>query len=254
MGQEEVLSLAQVPTAREAVGIARMRAAARITAGPMALVALLQSSAGDDWRGALEEDLGNLRAAHPRTFGGFPPEPAAYVQLWASFPGAWAALLRRHWRFLGDASAKIPAAEGAPGGSAPRLPGAEAHRCAEDGCAAAFGSSKALRAHVAAKHGHRREARFYTLDSRCPVCRCDFRTRLRAIEHLHRGAAICGLEWRRGALPRFPAQAVSEVDARDSTHRRTARRSGRDPLAGLPMLRQTHTAGVANVAAARGHG
>ena len=60
-----------------------------------------------------------------------------------------------------------------------------------DQCDAVCGKLRALRSHQMRAHQRRREARRYLLDSVCSVCKADFRSRPRVIQHLEVGAMPC---------------------------------------------------------------
>ena len=68
----------------------------------------------------------------------------------------------------------------------------------------------------------------------CPVCKADFRSRPRVVQHLEVGAQRCVLAWKSGAFEPFSDDAVAAADQQDCAH---SKREGRSHLAGPPMLR-----------------
>ena len=70
----------------------------------------------------------------------------------------------------------------------------------------------------------RREARRCVLDSICPVCKADFRSRPRVIQYLEVGAKRCVLAWKYGPLQLFSDDAVAAADQQDCAHRRQCKR------------------------------
>ena len=70
-----------------------------------------------------------------------------------------------------------------------------------DQCDAVYGKLRALRSHQMRAHQRRREARWYVLDSICPVW-----SRPRFIQHLEMGAKRCTLAWKYGGLHRSKRQ------------------------------------------------
>ena len=103
-------------------------------------------------------------------------------------------------------------------------------------CPRVLGSRKALEMHCRRAHGRRCPAKFFVLDSVCPVCRADFVTRPRAIGHLMRGALGCALQWRLGALPACSIEQVQAADEADKKAKREARRKGGVPGIGIPYI------------------
>ena len=77
---------------------------------------------------------------------------------------------------------------------------------------AVYGKLRALRLHQVRAHQRRREARLYVLDSVCPSCKADLRSRPRVIQHLEVGAMRSALAWRFGVLQPYPEDAVAAGD------------------------------------------
>ena len=103
-------------------------------------------------------------------------------------------------------------------------------------CPRVLSSRKALEMHCGRAHGRRCPARFFVLNSVCPVCRADLVATPRAIGHLMRGALGCVLQWRLGALPAFSVKQVPEADEADRLARREARRLGGVPSIVIPYI------------------
>ena len=102
-------------------------------------------------------------------------------------------------------------------------------------CFACFPSLKQLRCHRTATHGVRRPAHQYASGPCCPVCGVDFRTRIRCMEHLERGAAACTAALRAGRILPLAPEIVAAAAAADAAERRSASAEGRDPKCGPPV-------------------
>ena len=63
-------------------------------------------------------------------------------------------------------------------------------------------------------------------DSVCPSCSTDFRSRLRLIQHLKRGALACVLKARLGGIPLAEGDELAALKAADTQERQSARRQG----------------------------
>ena len=98
----------------------------------------------------------------------------------------------------------------------------------------AFLTSKALKMHQRTKHTLRCPARLYVDESAiCPICKTDFKQRLRCIAHLSDSRRTkCWDQLMQLAPPPLPAQRVEELDLADREARKTAKRKGHThPLA-----------------------
>ena len=63
--------------------------------------------------------------------------------------------------------------------------------------------------------------------SLCPTCGVDFRSRLRLMTHLERGALGCVLRFRLGALPEISEERAEQLRQADAAEFRAARRLGK---------------------------
>ena len=108
---------------------------------------------------------------------------------------------------------------------------------------AVFGSSKALQTHKRMKHGTRSSVIQYIPNtSVCPVCKVDFRSRLRLITHASESRArsknrryTCRDVILSGILPQLPAAELAGLNARDREARRAASKAGHShEIARLP--------------------
>ena len=99
-----------------------------------------------------------------------------------------------------------------------------------------------LKLHRLRVHGVRRAARQFVVDSVCPACGGDFRSRLRVLKHLERGASACQAALASGRLPVFSAEAIAAADATDALARRAAKDRGVWPESGPPARRAARPA------------
>ena len=115
--------------------------------------------------------------------------------------------------------------------------------CAE--CGKHFASNRGLQCHGTHAHGRQRPSARFVVTAVCPGCGNDYRTRLRAMEHVERGSARCRaavLEGGLGLVPHEPV-VVAAADAADRTWRHQARKAGVSELAG-PLARLHRGAGL----------
>ena len=201
---------------REAVSMQRLRLAARLVSASPSLMALLQSDAGRAWKAELFCDIELLRQEQG-------------PQLVEVFPQAWKLLVSSCQRKLVERRQR---SEPPLFASVPILP---TFSC--DECDAVYFTLRALRSHQMKAHQRRREARRHVLGSVCPVCKADFRSRPRVVQHLEVGAKRCVLAWKSSTLVPFSDDAVAAADRLDCDHRRRCKREGRNHLAGPPMLK-----------------
>ena len=152
-----------------------------------------------------------------------------FEKLWCDFPQAWELLVSSCQRNLVERRQR---SEPPLFALVPILP---TFSC--DECDAIYFTLRALRSHQMKAHQRRREARRYVLGSVCPVCKADFGSRPRVIQHLEVGAKRCVLAWKSGTLVPSSDDAVAAADRLDCEHRRQCKREGRSHLAGPPMLR-----------------
>ena len=73
-----------------------------------------------------------------------------------------------------------------------------------DQCDAVCGKLRALRSHQIRAHQRRRKVR-------CPVCKADFRSRPRVIQHLEVEARRCAPAWKHGGLDTYSDDAVAPL-------------------------------------------
>ena len=213
------------PMARQ-LSAERLRYYARVEAGgPDFLRALIGGSGGQVWREQVVRDLNLLRAALSPLLDEL-GEAAANLAAWSAFTRAhahtWKSYLRKYLA----------------------LPASLAESHAEDydeadgwlcgGCAQAFPSLPALRAHRLRVHGDRSVLRLRYTGSRCPHCRWEHHSRLRLLIHLRVGAKQCALAAANAERPLLPYAVVLEGDAKDALLRREARRQGTFAQSGPP--------------------
>ena len=117
------------------------------------------------------------------------------------------------------------------------------HKC--DLCPRAFASWRGLAMHERKVHGKQSNVKcFAGADGTCPVCKCQFRTRLRLIAHLTekrvRGKTRrppCGARLQH--RHRLSDHIVANLDALDAEQRRRARKAGKtQPVVGRAGLKR----------------
>ena len=196
--------------------------------------------------------------------------PAAWEALWRKHPGAWHGLVRKMVQQAADepaaflaalakvsgeaeaevcdeagedeaavqvhpsVAADVPAAPAAAAGAVE--PAVVSFACAV--CDKQFASRRGLMCHGTHAHKRQRPAARFVVTSICPGCGNDYRTRLRALEHVERGSALCRQAVIGGGLGLVPADpvVVAAADDADRIWRRQARAEGRSELAGPPAL------------------
>ena len=117
--------------------------------------------------------------------------------------------------------------------------------CEASGHRAVFSSSKALQSHARVKHGSRSYVKqFIGDDFRCPVCRNQFSTRLRAIAHLSekrkRGkrTRLCNDVIMQGTFQPVEPETLAKLDLLDRKLRGDARSIGKSqPLSSYKAKR-----------------
>jgi hypothetical protein len=105
-------------------------------------------------------------------------------------------------------------------------------------CDKSFATRRGLMCHGTHAHARQRPAARFVVSSVCPGCGNDYRTRVRALEHVERGSVRCRaavLDGGLGLLPHDP-EVVAAADSADRILRRQARAAGRSELAGPPAL------------------
>ena len=165
---------------REAVSMQRLRLVARLVNASPSLMALLQSDAGRAWKAELFCDTELLRQEKGPQLVEVEGLPN-FEKLWYEFPKAWKVLVSSCQRKLVECRQRSEPAQAA---LVPVLP---TFSCDESD--AVHNKLRALRSHQMKAHQRRREARRYVLDSVCPVCKADFRSRPRNIQHLEQSDA-----------------------------------------------------------------
>ncbi len=120
-------------------------------------------------------------------------------------------------------------------------------------CGGELTTAGGLAAHRARKHGHTAPERAVVVDSVCPLCGVDFRTRRRARVHIRYGAAACRLAFADGAFGEAPPEAVAAADVAQAAEARAVRSAGITPGVGLPALLPPPVATAAAAAAPTGH-
>ena len=107
-----------------------------------------------------------------------------WEDLWRAFPKSWCGLLKEY-----EQKEVALAARERAFADVVMVPVAVAsYRC--DQCGAAFHSNAALLAHSSV-HGHSAWAQPFVHGSKCPVCKADHRTRLRALKHVTYNSRRC---------------------------------------------------------------
>ena len=213
---------------REAVSMQKLRLAARLVNASPSLMALLQSDAGRAWKAELFCDIELQRQEKGPQLVEV-EGLSDFEKLWWEFPKAWKRLVSSCQRKLVERRQRSEPAQDA---LVPVLP---TFSCGE--CDAVYKKLWALRSHQMRGHQRRREARRCVLGSDCPVCKADFRSRPRVIQHLEVGAKRCVLASKCGVLEPLSDDAVAAADQQDCAHRRQCKRKGRSHLAGPPLLR-----------------
>ena len=158
---------------------------------------------------------------HPQEAAAGPPDelphPAGAVEAAAPAPHA--------------AEAEAPAEPAlAPAG------GDEAHVFACTDCGKRFATKRGLMCHGPHAHARQRPSARFVVTSVCLACGNDYRTRVRAMEHVERGSVRCRIavvEGGMGLAPHEPA-VVAAADEADRVLRRQARSAGVSELAGPP--------------------
>ena len=244
--------------------------------GTPAIQGLAQSWTGAGWRKFLIRDMRLLQAVLHNKLKDMPDpnvSPAAWESFWRKYPGAWCGLVRKMVQqaaaepavFLAalagcgeaaeeeevaEALLQQPAVHGPPAagaagpadqaaaaagaGLAGGIPAEVSFECTA--CSKRFATSRGLKCHGTHAHSRQRPASCFVVRSVCPGCGNDYRTRLRALEHVERGSARCRVAVLGGGLglvPHDPA-VVAAADAADRAWRHQARKSGVSELAGPP--------------------
>ena len=154
----------------EAVSMQRLRLAARLVNASPSLMALLQSDAGRAWKAELFCDIELLRQEKVPQLVEV-EGLSDFEKLWCEFPKAWKLLVSSCQRKLMERRQRSEPARAA---LVPVLP-----TFGRDECDAVYFKLRALQSHRMRAHQRRRE-----LDSVCPVCKADFWSRPRVIQHL----------------------------------------------------------------------
>jgi hypothetical protein len=272
---ETLVATGQAPVQAH-IAAARLRLAARISLrGTPSVQGLAQSWTGAGWRKALTHDLLLMQVVLHKRLEGMPSparNPAAWEALWRKYPGAWHGLVRKMVQQAADEPAAFLAALAKVSGEAEA--GAEVHdEAGEDEaavqvhppaaadvpaapaaaagavepaevnfactvCDKQFASRRGLMCHGTHAHKRQRPAACFVVTSICPGCGNDYRTRLRALEHVERGSAVCRQAVPGGGLGLVPADpaVVAAADAADRNGRHQARPRGVSELAGPPAL------------------
>ena len=104
--------------------------------------------------------------------------------------------------------------------------------CPERGCNAEFRHAPALASHRSLAHGWRHPLRSFIVGSICPVCKIDFRSRLRCLAHVQRSNVYCRTQLEAGAVPEAAPEALAQADADEQAFRVACRVHGVSLLAG----------------------
>ena len=196
---------------REAVSMQRLRLVARLVNASPSLMAILQSDAGRAWKADLFCDIELLRQEQGPQLVDV-EGLSDFDKLWCDFPQAWKLLVTSCQRKLVERRQRSEPPRFSPVLILPTFV------C--DECDAVYFKLRALRSHQMKAHQRRWEARRHVLDSVCPVCKSDFRSRPRVIQHLEVGAKRSVLAWKSGTLVPFSDDAVAAADRQDCAHRR----------------------------------
>ena len=239
---EEVRRALGVPEVVIVIAMLRVKLAARMSLrAPRYVIAMAQSVGAASWRGQVIAGLSFMREAlRPKldSLG----DPVSCVAQWEEFWISWP----HQWKQLAKATLKWAAVEPQEAASLAVKCGLMAtinagHETDEEllcvQCGKVFPSSRALLAHQAVAHQRRRPARDFVVTRFCPVCKGDYRSRLRAMAHVERGSVLCRQALDSGQIPRADPQVVREADDRDAAARRKARADGTCVTAGLPYIK-----------------
>ena len=235
-----------------ALVFARLRMAARLSSGPCALRALIQSAGGAGWRLAVQWSLRCMANLLRDKLVHMPcplASPASWEELWTRFPGPWQGLLQlAQKRVLADPWAAAVVMQACPllcAGRVEEMGGSDAesedeHVCMV--CGVFLASAVGAHHHLARAHGRGADTavRPYCFGSACPVCATDLRTRLRLVAHLRSRPAVPASEgrWRRGAsgacreallaggYPRMDEDQMATAAEQDRALRRACRLAG----------------------------
>ena len=195
ISDDKIRKQAKVPTVHVLVMARSLQLARRISRGaPRALFALQQRDRSP-WKRQVLVDLYRLRDTMRDKLGTVPPppvEPEAWESLWKDHPASWKQLLRVFVQKV---------ARGAEGGSFRAHPAMGVSVCSNPdmeflcpSCpvdARTWPNRAALRSHMMSKHGWRNLWRQYVVGSCCPVCRTQFHSRARAVDHWAHRAERC---------------------------------------------------------------
>eukprot|EP00969_Alexandrium_andersonii_P080840 3564159-Alexandrium_andersonii.AAC.1 len=106
-------------------------------------------------------------------------------------------------------------------------------------CGAHFDNPKSLRAHQLVKHKMRTLSASYVRDSSCPVCGCDFGTRLRCRKHIDGGTRNrCRMRLESGEFPMLDPVEMEALLEQDKCARTAAKRKGVCPHAADQPVRR----------------
>jgi len=235
-----------VASAEAKLTAARLRYAQRASChGPSYLRALLQGAGARQWRQELIIAMRLMKAMLATKLAEFPDprcSPHFWEDWWTRWPAQWRALvalfLKQTVTRPADFAFSVQELRGQQPESDERdAPALDGWMCMICPTSPTFATHAAFLHHQNHSHGRKREGRFFCLGSVCPACGIDFRHRLRALEHLYRGARACVQAVADGSLHRFSDAEVAAADLADQQYRSRCSKQGRSALQGPPALR-----------------
>ena len=202
------------------------------------LQALLRQKTPDQtplpWVRLVTMDLHVIQENLPEKLGAMPrpsDNPGIWLDLICNYSSQWKELVSLYYSCFSDVNETANAADHASGS---QIASALTFTCDICSNRASFLTEKQLLAHKRAKHGVRNKIVELLDDiSTCPICACEFHSRLRLMRHLSEtrirskhSKTNCRFEFlSTERIPIDPAMAVT-LNEKDRICRRTARKSG----------------------------
>ena len=217
----QVRLLTQTPPLAAAIAAERLRhLAALLHNADQGLLGLIQSPAGDEWRGQLIRDMVFMQKLVAPKLDSLGLPGTAWEAFILEWPAQWAQLVKQ---MLATAAERQLSSDSQP---------QENDNGHEDGewlcadCGAEFQTRHALQCHRHHRHGYRRPGMLVAAGPVCPVCGINFHSRWRVARHLEMGAQRCQQALREGRIPRLTDDELQAADLQTAAAKRSARRVG----------------------------
>ena len=226
-----------LPPMQAVLVCSRLRAFRRMITAPAQVRALLQSRGAEGWRDEIRRSLAAIKKMLPSKLEEL-PNPAVDTLAWENmavqFPTSWHSVTTMFLKAIVADPPRWALVSDQVWGTSDSSTSDEEILCHE--CTKTFKTHQGLQSHRARVHQWRHPLRAFVPTSVCPVCQYDFRSRLRALQHVQRSSTRCRQAIESGAVSPADPEVLLQADREEQEWRVSCREAGVSPLSGPPCL------------------